>query len=77
MFDVKVKMYKIIVEDRKEMRMYRLYRFVLSHAYPQKKEAGIAENKAKADIAPMSISEPPMATTYKGRKIDSNPKAIS
>jgi hypothetical protein len=45
--------------------------------YPQKKEAGIARNRAAADIMPISTNDPPRAIIYNGRNIDSRPNAIS
>jgi hypothetical protein len=49
----------------------------LSHKYPQRNEAGIAKNKARAVIIPISTNDPPMLITYRGRKTDSKPNAIS
>jgi len=54
-----------------------LYRLVLSQIYPHKKDAGIARNKAAADITPTSTNDPPIVRIYNGRKIDSRPKPIS
>jgi hypothetical protein len=79
MFVANVKRYRRTVAEMNERRMYSLKRLVLSQMYPQKKEAGMAENRAMEVIIPRSTSEPPIVgdTTYSGMKTDSKPNAIS
>jgi hypothetical protein len=79
MFVANVKRYRITVAEMNERRMYSLKRLVLSQTYPQKNEAGIAENKAIEVMIPRSTSDPPIVgdTTYNGMKTDSKPNAIS
>jgi hypothetical protein len=51
----------------------------LSQIYPQKKDAGMEQNRASEAIIPTSTREPPIAdvTRYKGMKTESKPNAIS